>query len=449
MIKKSIAFLPAFLILLVLPVRASADDNLLEIYRLAFQSDPQLKAAEAARRAILEIKPQSRALLFPFIDFSANIAANSQDIQVSGFDRSGGTSNFSGTTSFGSSSYSLNLTQPVYNHGTFAQLRQADAQIAQADAELGVAQQDLIVRTSTRYFDVLAALDNLEFARAEKAAIGRQLEQSRQRFEVGLVARTDVQEARARFDLTVAQEIDAENQLASSREALQEVTGDFHEDLSPLKDKIALPTPEPKDIDQWAETAVKQNLAVTAAGFAAQVAREEIDKVRAGHYPTLDIVGSHSFTDSGGGRFGGAQVEGDSIGLQLSAPIFQGGFVTSRTREAEQRYTQAREVLEQQRRAALRESRAAYLSVLAEISRVRALKQAVFSNQTALEATRAGLEVGTRTQVDVLNAERELFRAKGDYARARYDYILETLRLKRAAGTLNPSDLEKINTWLK
>lgn len=415
--------------------------DLLDIYQLASQGDPQLKAAEAARLAILETKPQSRALLFPSIDLSADISANRQDIQLP-FDSPG-------VTYFKSSGYALNLVQPVYNQSTLSALRQADVRIGQADAEYGVAQQELIVRTSARYFDVLAALDNLKFARAEKNAIARQLEQNVQRFEVGLIAVTDINEAQARYDLTLAEEIAAQNQLATSREALREVTGQYHENLAPLIDQIPLVSPEPTDIEKWAETALKQNLQINAADFAAQVARAEIDRQRAAGYPKLDIVGSHAFSDSGGGRFGGAEILGSSIGLQLTAPLYKGGLITSRTREAQHRHTQAREFLEQQQRAVLRQTRAAYLGVLANISRVNALQQAVVSSQSALDATQAGLEVGTRTAVDALDTQRDLFRAKRDYARVRYDYVLETLRLKQAAGILSQSDLEQINAWLK
>ncbi|MEW6353194.1 MAG: TolC family outer membrane protein [Pseudomonadota bacterium] len=433
--------LPVMLLIsgaLLVPWSASAQD-LAAVYELAAENDPQLRAAAAARAATQEAKPQSRALLFPTLSLDANTNYNDLDIRAPAI----------GTSRFNSNGYTLNLTQPVYRHETYAQIRQADARIGQAEAEYSAAQQELIVRVATRYFDVLAAQDNLEFAHAEKESIARQLEQSRQRFDVGLVAITDVHEAQARYDLAVAQEIDAENQLSTARETLREVTGRYHEDLAPLMTKIPLLTPEPSNIETWVDTALKQNLQISAADFAAQVAREEIDRRRAGHYPTLDIVGSSGYTHSGGGRFGASQIDSNVIGIQLNAPLFQGGLVNARVREAEHLRTQALEILEQQRRAVLRQTRASYLSVLAGISRVDALGQAIVSNQSALDAAEAGLEVGTRTAVEVLDARRELFRAKRDYARARYDYILETLRLKQAAGTLSPSDVQQINTWLQ
>ncbi len=398
----------------------AAAENLLDIYRLAAENDPQLRGAEAARLATLESKPQSRALLFPAISANANTTGNR----------------------------TLSLTQPVYHHESYVQLRQADARIAQADALFGVARQDLMLRSATRYFDVLAAQDNLEFARAEKKAIARKLEQSQQRFEVGLVAITDVQEAQARFDTALAQEIAAERQLTSGVEALREITARQHDALAVLTEQLPLLTPEPADVEQWTETALKQNLQYTAAQHASAVAEEEIARQRAAHLPTLDIVGNRVFSESGGEHFGASETLNDSISLQITAPIFQGGLVNSRTREARHKYTQAQENQEQQLRSVVRQTRDAYAGVIAGISRVKALKQSVLSHQTALEATEAGSQVGTRTEVDVLDAQRELFRARRDYARARYDYILEGLRLKQAAGTLSQTDLEQVNTWL-
>ncbi len=407
------------LLLLLAAAHPAAAENLLDIYRLAAENDPQLRGAEAARLATLESKPQSRALLFPAISANANTTGNRLK---------------------NSSSYTLSLTQPVYHHDTYVQLRQADARIAQADALLGAARQDLMLRSATRYFDVLAAQDNLEFARAEKKAIARELEQSRQRFEVGLVAITDVQEAQARFDTALAQEIAAERQLTSGVEALREITARQHDALAVLTEQLPLLTPEPADVEQWTETALKQNPQYTAAQHASEVVQEEVARQRAGHYPTLDIVGNRVFSD---------ETLNDSISLQINAPIFQGGLVTSRTREAQHKYTQAQENQEQQLRSVVRQTRDSYAGVIAGISRVKALQQSVLSHQTALEATEAGSQAGTRTEVDVLDAQRELFRARRDYARARYDYILEGLRLKQAAGTLSQTDLEQINAWLQ
>jgi len=416
-------------------------EGLLDVYNLATESDPTIRAANAALQAQLEAKPQAKGLLLPTISFNASTTESQQDIDKP--TASAGTSNFDST------SYTLSLTQPIYHRDYLVQLRQADAQVAQADANYRAAEQELMVRAAQRYFDVLSAMDGLEFARAEKKAVARQLEQTEKRFEVGLIAITDVHEAKARYDSTVALEIAAENQLSNSREALYEITGQYLEKLKPLMEDTSLVPPDPKDIEQWTSTALKQNLTLIAAQYAADIANQEVKRQRAGHYPTVDLVGSRDYSDSGGGRFGASQSETDSISLQLTVPIYQGGIVSSKVREAAHLKIESMEKLEQQRRTALRSTREAYLGVLAAISQVNALKQALVSSESALEATQAGFEVGTRTIVDVLVALRETFRAKRDYAQARYDYIMGTLRLKQGAGILNASDLEKIDAWLR
>jgi len=420
----------------------AAATTLFDVYQLAINNDPQYRSAEAAYLAVLETKSQSRAQLLPLINLSANTSKNKQDTISSGF--------FTlGTRRFNSSGYTLSLNQPLFNYDYFVQLRQSESAIGEAKANLSAAQQALMVRISERYFDALAALDGLEFARAEKRAIDRQLEQTRQRFEVGLIAITDVHEAQAAYDLVTAQEILAENLLASQYEALAEITGHYHKMLALLSPKTPLITPEPADIGKWGDTALNQNFQLLAAEFAYQNAREEIKRQRAGHLPTLELNASLTYRDSKGGNFGNNESEDQAIELRLNMPLFQGGSTSSRTRQAQRLADQSHEGFEQQRRATLRQARDAYLSVLAEINRVKALGQAVVSAQSALDATEAGLEVGTRTTVDVLDTRRELFRAQRDHARSRYDYILNTLRLKEAAGILTTADLELINSWLE
>src|SRR5918999_2778140 len=439
-------------------------EDLATIYTLAEQQDPQFQQVEASRRAILEAKPQARAqLMLPSVTISANVTRNFQDISVpqaqvsdiSLIDTQGrpiplrdllGVSR-SGYTEFTSGDYTLSITQPVYHYDRTLQYRQADTRIQQANAEFGAARQDLIVRVAERYFDVLAAIEFLEFAGAEKQALFQQLDQAKQRFEVGLVAITDVQEAQAGYDRAVADRIQAENLLENAREALRELTNQYHQTLLKLGEEIPLIAPVPPDIDRWIAKSLEQNLRLAAAFQATKVARQEIARQSAGHRPTLDLIASHGFSTTGG-RFGAADIDSSAIGLQFNLPIYQGGQVNSRTREAQHRHEEVLARLEQERRAAHRQAHDAYLGVITGISRVKALRQAVISNQTSSEATQAGFEVGTRTGVDVVNAQREVVRAKRDYAQSRYDYILDTLRLKRAAGMLTPTDLTPINTWL-
>lgn len=421
---------------------AAAAEDLVQIYQLAEQRDPRFQRTEALYEATREFRPQARArLLLPTLSAAGNTFYNDQEVDIEGATTFGG-----GEFNFNSRGYFLDLTQPVFHYDRYFQLKQADSRIHQAQLELDASRQDLIVRVAERYFGVLAGIDNVEFSRAEKTALGRQLEQSQQRFDVGLIAITDVQEAKAGHDLSVAQEIEAQNQLDDAREALREFTSELPEQLAPLGEDLPLVSPQPAVAEQWADTALKQNLGTAAAEVEAQTAAQEIKVQSAGHYPSLDIVGRHG-TDVSGGRFG-ATTDASAIGLEINVPIYEGGQVQSRTREATFRHQAALHTVEERRRSAVRQSRDAFAGVISGISRVQALEQAVVSTQTALEATRAGYEVGTRTAVDVVNQERELLRSKRDLARARYDYVLDALRLKQAAGTLSPVDLNEINKWL-
>jgi len=439
------ASLPVLLALSSLvPLHASAAD-LLSLFQLAEQRDPVLKGAQAGLRATLEAIPQARADLLPSVGITANVARNFQQVTVP----AGANEAFQGGNfTFTSDGYSLNVTQPLYHRDRFIRLKQADSRIRQAQLEFDAVYQELIVRLTDRYFALLGAADNLAFAGAELTALRRQLEETRQRFEVGLIAITDVEEAQAGYDLSVAQEIEARNLLDDAREALHEVIGQEPGAIAKLREQIPLLNPEPADIAAWADQALVQNLRVAAAGAAVDTAREEIARQAAGHFPTLDLVGSHGFDKTGGG-LGNVETDETSIGLALAVPIFSGGAVVSQTREAAERHQQAIEQREQARRETYRRTREAFLGVMAGISRIKALKQAVQSSIVSVASTKAGLEVGTRTAVDVVVTERALFGARRDYARARYNYLLDTLRLKFAAGTLTTGDLAAVNGFLE
>ena len=415
---------------------ATATEGVLDIYRLATENDPGLKAADASRLAARETLPQARALLLPAVNLGADATRTWLNVH-DGPD-----------SSFNSTGYTLSLSQPLYHRDYFVQLRQADSQVQQAETTYAAAAQSVITQVAEAYFNVLAAVDNLGFARAEKEAIGRQLEQTKQRFEVGLIAITDVHEAQARHDLAAAQEIAAINQVDLSREALRELTGVLHDDIAPLGEKLPLVKPEPADLEQWVRAAEQNNLQLIAAQQGLAIAREEIKRQESGHYPTLDLVGTHAYSNAGGGLTGKREFDNTAIGVQFNLPLYLGGAVSSRTRQAQHQYQAASDNLEAQRRSTSRTTRDAYLSVIAGISQVNALNQAVISNQSALEATEAGFEVGTRTIVDVLNAQQDLFGAQRDYSRARYDYIVNSLRLKQAAGSLSEEDLAQVDTWL-
>lgn len=425
----------------ILPGQSQAAD-LLDVYSLAETSDPTYLETRANYRATLETKPQARAQLLPQIGLSANTIRNSQDIsENNGF---GG----SGELDFNSHGYSLDLRQPLFRAPEYLQYQQSDSIIKQAEAEVRVARQDLTIRVAEAYFNVLAAEDNLLFAQAEKRSLEQQLEQAKQRFEVGLTAITDIQEAQAGYDRAAAQVIEAENGVDNAREALREITGEFIVDLKGLSSEIPLVKPNPADIDLWTSQALEQNFSISAAEYALESSNKEIKVQKAGHLPTLDLVASTGY-DKSGGRFGDTQIHADAVGLELNLPLFSGGAVTSRSREARDLYDASLQRLHFAQRSAQSQTRQSYLGVISGISRIEALEQAVISSETALEATNAGFDVGTRTAVDVVAAERALSDARRNLARTRYDYIINSLRLKQAAGILTDQDLALVNRWLQ
>ncbi len=431
---------PVIVLLSMLTLPVSAAQDLLDSYQLAFQSDPQLMAQVANQRATSELADQADALFLPEIGLGAD--ATKVWTETS-------SQRFGGESTSVDRGYTLSLIQPVYRRESFVQDRQADIAISGAAAQYEVVKQELIVRVANAYFAVLGAKDDLKFAEAEREAISKQLEEAEQRFEVGLTTITDVSEAQAAFDIANAAVIAAENALANSRELLRETTGQYPDNLSHLVQETPLVRPEPENIEQWSEMALVTNPVLQVVGSEVDFARENIQLQRSGHYPSLDIIAQKNYiSQSDSNLSGGSQTHQELVGLQFNLPIYSGGAVSSRTREAGYRLNEVMQTEEQQRRTVMRQTREAYNSVLSGISQVQALEQAVRSSEKALEATQAGFDVGTRTTVDVLNARRELFSARRDYARARYQYIVNTLRLKQAAGIVTVSDLQQINTWL-
>ncbi|OGT80006.1 MAG: hypothetical protein A3H91_04415 [Gammaproteobacteria bacterium RIFCSPLOWO2_02_FULL_61_13] len=434
-------FLVTFYSVLLLtgPVHAT---DLVEAFNLALESDPEYRRVAAANRAVLEQRPQAIAQLLPAVQATGNSYYNDQDISSAFIPVGEG-----GGVKFNSHGYSLNLSQPLFRFDRFVRLLQANSRIRQAEAEYAAAEQDLMVRLSQRYYFVLANQDNLAFAEAEEKSLARQLDQAKQRFDVGLTAITDVQEAQAGYDRAVAQRIAAANGIDNAREALREIIGVYLESQGALSEDMPFVEPEPADLDQWTETALAQNLQITAATEAVNTARQEIKVQNSGHLPTLDAVARYGY-DKTGGRFGATKIHSDVVGLELNVPLFSGGFVSSRAREAHARLDESLERLETSRRLAQRQTRESYLGVISGISQIHAFKQALISSETALRATEAGFEVGTRTAVDVIAAERVLSQSRRDYARAKYEYIQNSLLLKQAAGTLSPEDLARLNQWL-
>ena len=427
--------------MLALSAQFANADDLLDVYRLALENDPEYRGASATNRAAQEQIAQARAQLLPEASVTGTFDHVNQKIR----NITGGRA---GTTGFNNRSLTLNITQPIFRKDLLIGLDQAGSRVQQANAQYAFSLQDLMRRVSERYFGVLEAEDALESTRAAHDANEQQLKQSRQRFDVGLIAITDVEEAKAGFDLANAAVIAAETDVEDSLEALRELTGSYLGSVDGLRTDTPLVTPVPNDIDEWTTTALEQNLQLMAVNLATATAHSEIRRQEAGHMPTLNLVGQHGYSITGG-RFATGDIVTSSIGFQLNIPLYQGGDVLSRTREARHLHEASLENLQLQRRTTQRQTRNAFRGVISGISRVKALTQAVVSTESALEAIEAGFQVGTRTSVDVLDAQRELYRAKFDHAQARYAYIVDILRLKQAAGTLTLSDLTEVNGWLQ
>jgi len=412
--------------------------GLLEVYKVALESDPILKQAVSNQKSVAEGKNQAFSAFLPNIRASATASGN----------RSTGLS--TGRSDYNSHNYGLNLTQSIYDKKNYVNTRIAENNTLSADTDLETARQDLMARVSSAYFDVLLAADTVEFTKAEQKAIARQLEQAKRRYEVGIIAITAVLNAQAGYDSATAAVLKATNDQLIANERLRDIAGKYFDELAPVADEIPLDPPKPNDIDEWVKLALKNNPTLASINYQGLSSKERISLERSGHYPTLDLVASYSNVDKNGPGSASARDGYDgSVGLQLAVPIYQGGFVNSRVKQAQYDYQAIRDKKEELRRSTERQTRSSFLSVLSEISRVKALNQAVVSNDSSLKATEAGFEVGTRTIVDVLNVQRDRFAAKKDYSEARYNFILSKVFLKQSAGTLSEQDLENIDNWLK
>ena len=443
------------------PVQA---ESLLEVYQQALQGDPRIHEAEARRMAALEADNQARGLYLPQLDLTASWDKSTSDGSGTGNDfipdGNGGVIvvpvPFSSETRDETTRWDLSLRQTIFRWDQIVGLRRADKIVAKAEADREAAQQDLIIRVSQAYFDVLAAEDRLTSRDANRQAIARQLEQAKQRFEVGLIAITDVQESQAAYDQAVADEIASKRELATAREGLREITGNYVSELSAPGDDLPLRDPDPAAETDWVDLALDQNLALVASRLDEKLARDEKSFRRNGYYPSIDLVANvgnfDADSDTNSNDFGflpnDRNFDSDSIGIQFNLPLFRGGGTSSSVREATYLHRASMQVLQRVTRETERQTRDAYLGVLSEKRRVEALDQSVKSSRTALEATQAGFDVGTRTIVDVLDSQFALYRAITLYYQARYDYLMNYLRLKQAAGNLEIQDLEAIDQFL-
>jgi outer membrane protein len=397
------------------PLAAGAE-NLTQVYDDARVYDAQYGAARQSLLAGKEREAQGRALLYPSLNLTANatrshLESDSKDpaIQPS-FERD-----------IDSHGYALTFTQPLYRRQNWLQADQGELQAKQADLQFSQAGQDLILRTAQAYFDVLAAQDTLGLVRAQKTAIAEQLAQARRNFEVGTATITDTHEAQARYDLSVSQEIFAQNEVEARARALQLITGKEYAALKPLRPDVKVSPPEPNDMQAWVDLATRQNYAVLVQQAAVDIASLEAKRNSAGHHPTLDLVASHNYTSQSASQLSvaGSNVTNDSVSLQFSLPLYQGGGVSSREREAAYNLERTRQELENARRSATLVTRQTYLSVINGIAQISALEQALVSSQSALQSNRLGYEVGVRINIDVLNAQQQVFSTRRDQAGAR------------------------------
>ena len=421
--------------------------DLLETYRDAIGYDAQFSAAKSARDAGREKLPQGRAGLLPTLALSANTVWNENSFQ---FRPSGGTV----PANYNSNGWSLNLAQPLFRWQNWASYQQSELLVAQAETQYGLARQDLALRVAQAYFDVLLAEENLATAQAQKTAISEQLASAKRNFEVGTATITDTHEAQARSDLTTAQEIAAANDLQLRRDALQILIGKDASRLKTLRPAVQIARPQPDDIGQWVAAAEKDSLAVQVALAALEIADREVDKQRAGHYPTLDLVASRGRSTLGqtfmfGQDLPGSVQDSTTIGLQLAIPVFAGGATTSRNREAVALRDKARSDLDNARRQAALSARQAYLGFTSGLAQVKALEQGLVSSRSALDSNKLGYEVGVRINIDVLNAQQQVYSTRRDLAKARLDTLSAQLRLKAAVGALGEADLAAVNALLE
>lgn len=414
------------------PFAANATD-LADIYQLAKQNDPTLQAAIATHQASNQQLPLARSAFRPQVNLGFDASLNDVNDDLS--------------ATFNSTRLTLSISQSIYHRSNAALLDQARFGVRVADANLEAARQQLIVRVADAYFGVLRAEASLAFSQAELQAIGRQKDQAEKRFDVGLATVIDVREAQAQYDLAIAQEVAAQNSLSTSQEALRLISGTSPDTLVPLKNDIPLVSPEPANIDEWVQLAKDQNLALVTTRLQLQTAGVLVTAERGASFPTVDLlaIGSSSTTD----QTGRGDIEAGELRLEVRMPLYTGGRIKSQVAKAKADVSAAEAQLKQQELTTVKQARDAYRGVLTNISRVRALRQALDSTQKSAEATDAGFRAGTRTSVDVLRALRDTFGARTDYVNARYDYVLNTLSLKSAAGTLGEQDLMAINALLE
>ena len=426
----------------ILPASIIQAEDLVEVYNVAVKNDPELLAAEVKHKAVMQEFPIARSHLLPNLKFSASSQRTRESIDGSVYGRSSSTSQFT------TDEYSINLKQPLYRRDLFTLLEKSEYEVAKSLAERDAARQNLIIRVSEAYFNILDSIDNIHYVQSEKAAIKSQLNESKKRLEVGLIAITDYAEAQASYDLSETQYIEAKNLSDLTKESLYVLTGKQFENFSSLALNIKVNQPQPNDIKSWENFAIKQNLELLAYKRAQDIATSNVKYERSKHFPTIDIYGAVKETDKGGGSSGEFESNNDYIGLELNIPIFIGGNTYFNSKKASYLEEQARYDLIKKKREVVKEARQAFLNLKTSISKVNASKKALESNELSVKYNKAGFEVGTRSTTDVLLSLKDLFKAKRNYSKAKHEYLLSKLKLKQSIGTLSVEDLKIINSWL-
>jgi outer membrane protein len=415
--------------------------DLIDVYRDALSQDPVYSSARYAYEAGKEVLPQARAGILPSINLAAGMNRNHRETE--GFPN----------LDYNAHSYTLSLTQPLFRMQNWIAVDQASLQVRQYEAVFADASQNLIVRAAQAYFDVLLAQDNVSLSGAQKTAISEQLAQAKRNFEVGTATITDTYEAQAKFDLGVAKEISDLNDVEIKKQALQQLIGKMPASLAPLRDNPGLALPQPNDMEQWVKAAEEASPVVAQLRLAYEIAAKEVSRNKMGHMPTLDLTGSYTngnspLTTATGSLGSLIDSKTGIIGLSFNIPLYQGGGTQSRIRQALSNRDRAEQDLENTKRVVAQNVRQSYLGVTNGVSQVKALEAALVSNKSSLDATVLGKEVGVRTNVDVLNAQQQLFQAQRDLQQARYNTIISQLRLKSAAGRLKEEDLAEVNRLL-
>ncbi|MBY4731327.1 TolC family outer membrane protein [Cupriavidus pauculus] len=438
--RKPLVLAAALLAWLHMPAAAAAD--LLQVYRDAQANDAQFASARAQLLATREKLPQGRAGLLPQVLGTAGAQRTMADYS----------SPVDTTRYFNANTWALQLTQPLFRWDRWETYKQGELASLAGEVTFQQAQLDLITRASQAYFDVLAAQDNLYLAGAQKKAIGEQLEQAKRNFEVGTATITDANDAQARYDLATSTEIAAQSALEVARATLQQITGKPVDELMGLRPEAAIPGPMPADVNAWASQAEQTNPQVGIAGYNLETAQRETNKAKAGHLPSVDLVASYGYTNAQGTATQlsnvGSRYNSGVVGVQLSIPLYAGGQIQSRVRETLALADKAASDLEFARRTAAQQARQTYSGVFNGLAQVKALEAAERSAQSAVESNQLGYEVGVRINIDVLNAEAQLFSTRRDLAKARYDTIMNGLRLKASTGVLSEEDVVRINTLL-